>query len=132
MASRNSSKENQPAPAGKSPANRLELLAELRGLIDQARNRVAIAVNAELTMLYWRVGNRIRQEVLRVARAEYGKKILPALSAKLSWSHFRQLISIEDPLKRDFYAEMCRVEGWSTRTLRNKIDSMLYERFFRP
>lgn len=33
-----------------------------------------------------------------------------------------------DGLKRDFYAEMARVEGWSTRDLRERIDSMLYER----
>jgi predicted nuclease of restriction endonuclease-like (RecB) superfamily len=38
------------------------------------------------------------------------------------------LIPIEDPLRRDFYAEMCRIEKWSVRTLRKKIDSMLYER----
>lgn len=31
-------------------------------------------------------------------------------------------------IKRDFYAEMCRVEHWSTRTLQGRIDSMLYER----
>ena len=38
------------------------------------------------------------------------------------------LIPFKDPLKREFYAEMCRVERWSTRELRQKIDSMLYER----
>jgi predicted nuclease of restriction endonuclease-like (RecB) superfamily len=34
---------------------------------------------------------------------------------------------MDDPLKRDFYAEMCRIEGWSTRTLDKKIRGMLYE-----
>jgi hypothetical protein len=34
----------------------------------------------------------------------------------------------DDDLQRDFYAEMCRVERWSVQTLRDKIDSMLYER----
>src|SRR5262245_29299201 len=38
------------------------------------------------------------------------------------------LIPLDDPLKREFYAEVCRVEGWSTRTLRAKIDGMLFER----
>lgn len=38
------------------------------------------------------------------------------------------LIPLKEPLKRDFYAEMCRIEGWSTRILAQKIDSMLYER----
>ncbi len=140
------------------------LIGDIRALIEETRSAVAVTVNAGLTMLYWRVGRRIRQEILNGQRAEYGKEILPALSAKLtcdygrgwsernlaymvrfaqvfpdsrilqalcaklSWSHFKQIIYIEDPLKREFYAEMCRVEGWSTRTLEKKIGSMLFER----
>jgi len=56
------------------------------------------------------------------------EKIVATLSQQLSWSHFRELLPLEKPLQRDFYAEMCRVERWSVRTLRQKIDSMLYER----
>jgi predicted nuclease of restriction endonuclease-like (RecB) superfamily len=40
----------------------------------------------------------------------------------------RSLIYIDDPLKREFYLEMCRSEGWSTRTLQGRLDSMLFER----
>ena len=40
-----------------------------------------------------------------------------ALSAQLSWTHLRRIIYIDDPVKRNFYVEMCRVEGWSTRML---------------
>ena len=39
-----------------------------------------------------------------------------------------EIIPLDDPLKRDFYAEMCRMERWSVRTLRKKIDGMLFER----
>ena len=46
----------------------------------------------------------------------------------MTWTHFRKLVYIEDPLKRDFYAEMCRIEGWNTRTLVKKIGGMLFER----
>jgi predicted nuclease of restriction endonuclease-like (RecB) superfamily len=46
----------------------------------------------------------------------------------LGWTHFLRLIPIQDPLKRDFYAEMCRAENWSTRMLQQRIQSMLYER----
>jgi predicted nuclease of restriction endonuclease-like (RecB) superfamily len=46
----------------------------------------------------------------------------------LGWAHFKVLIPLKDGLKREFYAEMCRVEGWSTRQLVERIDSMLYER----
>jgi len=55
-------------------------------------------------------------------------EILQTLCAKLSWSHFRELIYIEDDLKRDFYIEMCKIDSWSVRVLKNRIDSMLYER----
>lgn len=51
-----------------------------------------------------------------------------ALSAKLSWTHLKTLIYINDNLKRSFYAEMCKMEKWSTRTLQERIDAMLYER----
>ncbi|MDD3926245.1 MAG: PDDEXK nuclease domain-containing protein [bacterium] len=55
-------------------------------------------------------------------------QIVATLSRQLSWSHFRELLPLDKPLQRDFYAEMCRVERWSVRILRQKIDSMLYER----
>ena len=41
---------------------------------------------------------------------------------------FVEILSLDDPLKRDFYAEMCRMERWSVRMLRKKIDGMLFER----
>lgn len=55
-------------------------------------------------------------------------EIVATLSRQLGWSHFKALIPLKEPLQREFYAEMCQVERWSVRTLRKKIDSMLYER----
>jgi predicted nuclease of restriction endonuclease-like (RecB) superfamily len=121
-------------------------------------------VNSELTTLYWKIGTRIRKEILQNKRAQYGEEIVMALSLELTseygrgfdvknlrhmirfaevfsnhkivyalrrqlgWTHFRSIIYIDDPLKRNFYAEMCRIERWSTRTLDKKIGGMLYER----
>lgn len=140
------------------------LIHDLRELIDTTRSAVAATVNAGLTMLYWRVGERIQQEILKGKRAEYGteiistvsrqleaeygigfadknlrrmmqfaevfpdEKIVVSLIRQLSWTHFIALIPLKEPLRRDFYAEMCRMEQWSVRTLRRKIASMLYER----
>ncbi|MCI5163989.1 MAG: DUF1016 family protein, partial [Candidatus Electrothrix sp. AX5] len=56
------------------------------------------------------------------------ENIVVTLSRQLSWSHFLTLIPLEKPLQREFYAEMCRVEKWSVRMLRQKINGMLYER----
>jgi len=55
-------------------------------------------------------------------------EIVATLSRQLGWSHFKEVIPLKDDLQRDFYAEMCRVENWSVRTLRGKISSMLFER----
>jgi predicted nuclease of restriction endonuclease-like (RecB) superfamily len=153
---------NLSVAAAKTPARVLG--EEIRELILSARESVAQTVNAGLTILYWQIGKRIRREVLKGKRAEYGEKIVHALSAQLSvefgrgftsrnlfnmirfaevfpdgkivvsllrqlgWTHFRLIIALDDPLKRDFYAEMCRLERWSTRTLAKKIQSMLFER----
>lgn len=51
-----------------------------------------------------------------------------AVRIQLSWTHLRSLMGIEDELKRKFYLEMTRIERWDTRTLDEKIDSLLYER----
>lgn len=140
------------------------LLDEIRGLIEEGRSKVSVTVNKTLTMLYWQIGKRINEEILKGERAAYGEQIVatlseqltneygkgfsrPALSRmclfnthfqdplicatlsdKLSWSHFIELIPLKNKLQRDFYAEMCRIDGWSVRILRDRIDSMLYER----
>ena len=82
------------------------LLKDLRELIEKARQEVARQVNSALVLLYWRVGKRIRQDILKDKRAGYGEQIVSALRRELSWTHFKQIIYLDDPLKRDFYAEM--------------------------
>jgi predicted nuclease of restriction endonuclease-like (RecB) superfamily len=56
------------------------------------------------------------------------QEIVATLSQQLSWSHIRELLPLDKPLQRDFYIAMCQTERWSVRTLRKKIDSLLYER----
>lgn len=147
-----------------APAAPPALLGDIRALIEASRQRVASAVNAELTLLFWRIGQRIHTEVLAGQRAGYGDEILPTLAAQLvrdygrsfadknlrrmvqfaatfsdepivvtlsrqlSWSHFVALLPLKDPLQRDYYAQMASTERWSVRTLRERIESMLYER----
>ncbi|MDA3838260.1 MAG: PDDEXK nuclease domain-containing protein [Candidatus Delongbacteria bacterium] len=55
-------------------------------------------------------------------------KIVATLWRQLTWSHFKMILPMKDDLQREFYTQMCRIETWSVRTLRNKIDSMLFER----
>jgi predicted nuclease of restriction endonuclease-like (RecB) superfamily len=56
------------------------------------------------------------------------KEIVYTLCRQLGWSHFRQIMYLKGELRREFYAEMCRFERWSVRTLKRKIDGMLFER----
>lgn len=73
-----SSKEISKSHGSASP-----LFGEIKQLIDQSRNQVAVTVNAALSLLYWKVGKRLQEEVLLHQRAEYGKEIISSLSKQL-------------------------------------------------
>ena len=84
---------------------------------------------AKLTTKYgsgWNLRNI--QHCLRVAYTFSEEEIVYAVRTQFSWTHIRSLVSVTDPLARQFYMEMCRLEHWDTRTLDAKIDSQLYER----
>ncbi len=136
------------------------LIVEIRQLIEQSRQKVAKAVNSEISMLYWHIGKRIKSDIWNNKRSEiitalsqqltleYGRgwsekqlhhclytvetfsdeKIFSALCRELSWSHIKELIYIKEPVKRNFYTEICKLEHWSVRQLRERIKSMLFER----
>jgi len=123
----------------------LSVNSELVLLYWQIGRRIIEALPAENRAKY---GVRVVELVSERLTAEYGKgfrrsnvfhmirfaevfddlKIVQTLSGLLSWSHFIEIIYLKDPLQRQFYAEMARVERWSVRTLRQKIQGMLYER----
>jgi hypothetical protein len=141
--------------SGTTPGAPVEesLFGHVTTLIEAARGRVALTVNAELTMLYWGIGRRIREDVLDGARGQYGQQvvrrladrltarygrgyskrsllrmvqfsavypaqsIVPTLLAQLTWSHFVQLIMLEDADERSFYEALAARDHWSIRTL---------------
>lgn len=140
------------------------LVGDIKTLIEESKQKLAVTVNSTMSLLYWNIGKRINVEVLQEKRAEYGKQIVVILSKQLtdeygggwsekqlrhciqfatifhnfqivstlwrqlSWSHIKELIYIENEVKRMFYIEMCTLEKWSVRTFRERINSMLYER----
>jgi len=61
-----------------------DLISDIRRLIETARQNVAVTVNAGLTILYWHIGSRIRQDILKQKRAAYGKEIVATLSQQLT------------------------------------------------
>ena len=68
------------------------------------------------------------RHMLRFAEAFPKAEIVSTLSRQLAWSHFLELIYLKDALQRDFYSQMCSLERWSVRQLRERKDSMLFER----
>lgn len=65
-------------------SSKINLIDEIKKLIDISRLNVAVAVNAEMTMLYWNIGRKIKTEILKNKRAEYGKQIVASLSRQLT------------------------------------------------
>ncbi len=66
--------------------------------------------------------------MIRFATTFPNTEIVTTLLRQLGWSHFVEIIPLKDELQRDFYVEMCRLERWSVRTLRERVEGMLYER----
>ncbi len=141
------------------------LYTDICKMVEEARMHVAATANQSITLLYWKIGERIHNELLDGQRAEYGGQILMQLAThlqeaygkrgfqernirrmiqfaqsfpyfeivsqaatKLSWSHFIELLSVKEEIKRDFYLTLSMNENWGRDTLRQKIDGLLYER----
>jgi predicted nuclease of restriction endonuclease-like (RecB) superfamily len=105
---------------------RTDILKEKRaGYGDRIFHELSGKLTAEFSRGF---SERNLANMVRFAEVFADTAILHALSAKLSWTHLRRIIYLDDPVQRDFYAEMCRLERWNTRTLNQKIQSMLFER----
>ncbi|OGV70270.1 MAG: hypothetical protein A2269_07850 [Lentisphaerae bacterium RIFOXYA12_FULL_60_10] len=91
--------------------------------------RIVAALGRQLELEFGRgFGEKNLRRMIQFAEVFPDEAIVASLRRQLGWTHFKVIIPIPDPLKRDFYAEMCRIEKWNTRTLPKKINSMLFER----
>ena len=131
----------------------------VRGALEAARKKAAVAVNDAMVEAYWEIGRQIVEA--QGDRAEYGKHLMEYLSerltkefgkgfsvpnlknmrqfylvfpirytlcSELSWSHYRLIIRIDDPVRRDFYVRSAVEERWTVRQLDRQIHSFYYER----
>jgi len=142
----------------------IDLLTELSQLVEQTQQQVIVQNNSSLTLLFWQIGFRINETILQNKRAEYGKQIVPTLSAqletkygrsfteknlrrmlrfaeqfsdkqmvialsqKLSWSHFIELLPIKNHDAMIFYANQVSNQLMSVRELRKQIEKKTFER----
>lgn len=66
--------------------------------------------------------------MMKVALVYNNEEMFATLSQTLTWSHFLELVTIDDDTKRLFYQQMSIAEHWSIRQLRDKQDGMAFER----
>jgi predicted nuclease of restriction endonuclease-like (RecB) superfamily len=105
---------------------RREILGEKRA---KYGDEIVQTLSAQLTVEFGKGFSKSGLfSMIRFAEAFEDRRIVQTLSVQLGWSHFYQIIYFDSDLKRDFYAEMCRLERWSVRTLRDRIRGMMYER----
>lgn len=105
---------------------RREVLGQRRAVYGA---QIVVTLSRQLVLDY---GNGFHEKnlhrMIQFAEVFPDEKIVVTLSRQLSWSHFLVVLPMQDELRRQFYAELCRVERWPVRTLRDKVRSMLYER----
>jgi len=101
----------------------------LRGKRANYGEKIVAAVAARLEREFGRgFGEKNLRRMVQFAELFPDEQIVAALLRELGWTHFTLLLPIKDSLRREFYAQMCRIERWNTRTLQKKIQSMLFER----
>ena len=83
-------------------------------------------LSKDLTLRY---GNGFGlSNVYRMRQLYTAFPIFARVSQKLSWSHYVELLKIDDPLERSFYLKECEQENWGVRELRRQMQSMLFQR----
>ena len=90
---------------------------------------VIVQISQQLTLEF---GNSFSEKNIRkmmqFASVFSDFNIVASAMRQLSWTHFLLLIPISQDTKRNFYLEVCKIENWSVRVLREKINSLLFER----
>lgn len=91
--------------------------------------KIVLALSRQLELDYGRgFSAKNLRHMMRFAEVYPDDQIVSTLSRQLSWSHFLELIYLKDVLQRDFYSQMCSQERWSVRQLRERKNTMLFER----
>ncbi len=141
------------------------LYAQIRDILQAARQRSYRAVNVAMIEAYWQIGRQIvEHEQAGENRAAYGQRVLAelakelskefgkgftagnlrnfrqfyqtfsqeeicdALRSNLTWTHYRQLMRIENPVARLWYLNEAASQGWSARALDRQVSTLFYER----
>lgn len=135
-----------------------QLVKSIRELIGESREKAFYAVNQEMLVAYWKIGELIvhsgkehasdRAFILQLSKRlthEIGKGFsrsnlfnmrsfyqeypdVQTLSGQLTWSHYCELLQVSDKHARSFYEKETQNANWSVRELKRQIESALFER----
>jgi hypothetical protein len=101
----------------------------LQGQRAEYGKQIIATLSQKLTKTYGKGWSEKQlRHCLHFAETFPDQQIVSALRRQLSWTHIKTLMYFDDPLKRNFYIEICCLEGWSSRQLQERINSMLFER----
>lgn len=140
-------------------------IAEIKAILEHARQKAYQAVNTAMVEAYWLIGKRIVEEEQNgKEKAEYGEAVLKnlsvaltsefgkgfsypnlrnfrqfyltypdkencyALRSKLSWTHHRLIMRVENPEARNYYLKETEAQNWSSRILERNINTSYYQR----
>jgi predicted nuclease of restriction endonuclease-like (RecB) superfamily len=104
----------------------IEILKDQRA---EYGKQIVNSLSTQLTIAYGKGWSEKQlRHCLRFAETFQEEQIVSTLWRQLSWSHIKEILYFDDELKRMFYVEICKIEKWSVRSFRERIQSMLYER----
>ena len=83
-------------------------------------------LSKDLTLEYGKGFSRSNLFQMRAFYIQFPK--IQTLSDKLSWSHYIEILKIDNELERNFYLKQCEKENWSVRELKRQMKSMLFHR----
>lgn len=89
-------------------------------------SRLFERITSDLRLKYGKGFSRSNIVYMRLLYKKYQKSETP--SHQLSWSHYFELLKIEDDLERSFYEKQCIHEKWSNRELKRQKNSALFKR----
>ena len=104
------------------------LFSTVSSLIEEARRALARQASSTTVYLFWRIGQQVNGEILNHQRAEYGRKIVLAVTTQLSWTHVVEVLPLKAPEARLFYLKEAEIRQLGTRELRQLIARKGFER----
>ncbi len=85
-------------------------------------------LSADLSMLHGKGFSISNLKRMRQFYVEFPITIGATVSHQLSWSHYVELLKIDDKLERSFYEQQSQIENWSIRELKRQKKASLFLR----